>query len=163
MNFLVGSRPECIGLSGYRWTSQCLPVMLVNVVILLSQSKFSASRLWEGVWGARCSTEINTHGKDEMGGDLSIYRFCYPQEVLNQPLMDTEETVHDWCIPKEWFCSHCITTDSGWQFSGGFQTTTEHSAYLPCHSPVPTVYFCQKRSQVFLSVHFDRSLWWNHN
>ena len=52
--------------------------------------------------------------KDEEGRDLSIYEFCYPQEVLEQTLHGYRgKTVCDWCIPKEWFCNHCITTDCG--------------------------------------------------
>ena len=92
--FLIGSQPERIGLSDYRWTSQCLPVMFVNVVILLSQGKFSASRCWEGIWGAQCSTEINTHERTKREGTWVSMDFVIHKRFWNQPLMDTERKLY---------------------------------------------------------------------
>ena len=100
--------------------------------------------------------------KDEGGRDLSIYRFCYPQEVLEPtPHGHQGKTVCDWCIPKEWFCNCCITTDSGWWLSGkGLKPQQDTApAFMPSHLPQQFA-FCQKRKPTFFSLvtlttHYD--------
>ena len=96
--------------------------------------------------------------KDEMGRGLEhLWILLSTRGSQPTPHGYQRKTVHDWCIPKEWFCSHCITTDSGWQFSGrGFKPQQDTvPTFMPSHLSQQFT-FCQKRKPKFFSL---LSLW----